>query len=78
MENAGYQRALAETTRMYEERIAELNQQLEDEHAHFDGIEEQLHSTKKLLNDNQNAVKVWFTISNRKIYIQHILLKFSY
>ncbi|CAA2995254.1 kinesin KIN-UC isoform X1 [Olea europaea subsp. europaea] len=59
MENAGYQRALAETTRMYEERIAELNQQLEDEHAHFDGIEEQLHSTKKLLNDNQNAVKIY-------------------
>ncbi|XP_022861983.1 kinesin-like protein KIN-UC isoform X3 [Olea europaea var. sylvestris] len=59
MENAGYQRALAETTRMYEERIAELNQQLEDEHAHFDGVEEQLHSTEKLLNDNQNAVKIY-------------------
>ncbi|CAI9767485.1 unnamed protein product [Fraxinus pennsylvanica] len=59
MENAGYQKALAETTRMYEERIAELNQQLEVERAHFDGVEEQLRSTKRLLNDNQNAVKIY-------------------
>ncbi|KAL2555544.1 Armadillo/beta-catenin repeat family protein/kinesin motor family protein [Forsythia ovata] len=59
MENTGYQRALAETTRMYEERIAELNQQLEEARAHFDGVEEQLRSTTKLLNDNQNAVKIY-------------------
>ncbi|XP_052184340.1 kinesin-like protein KIN-UC isoform X3 [Diospyros lotus] len=52
MESSMYQKALADTTQMYERKIAELNQQLDDKHACFE-ISEELEKTKKLLSDHQ-------------------------
>lgn len=43
---------------MYEKKIAELVKQLQDEHAHFEGAEEQLHLAKRLLSDHQNSIQV--------------------
>ncbi|XP_020536971.1 kinesin-like protein KIN-UC isoform X2 [Jatropha curcas] len=57
LENSAYQKALAETTQMYEKRISELNRQLEEEHAHCESIEEQLNLVKKLLTDSQKSIK---------------------
>lgn len=56
-ENSRYQKALADTTQMYEKKIAELVKQLQDEHAHFEGAEEQLHLAKRLLSDHQNSIQ---------------------
>ncbi|GAY54534.1 hypothetical protein CUMW_157380 [Citrus unshiu] len=55
MENSTYQKALADTTQLYEKKIAELNKKLEDEHACFEGAVEQLDMVKKLLSDYQNS-----------------------
>lgn len=55
MENFAYQKALADTTQLYEKKIAELNKKLEDEHARFEGAVEQLDMVKKLLTDYQNS-----------------------
>ncbi|XP_059666045.1 kinesin-like protein KIN-UC [Cornus florida] len=58
MENSTYQNALADTTQMYEKKIAELVQQQEDQHVHFKDVEEQLDTIKKLLNDHQNSNQI--------------------
>uniref|UniRef100_A0A5B7C3W1 Protein ARMADILLO REPEAT KINESIN1 n=1 Tax=Davidia involucrata TaxID=16924 RepID=A0A5B7C3W1_DAVIN len=65
MENSTYQKALADTTQMYEKKIAGLIQQLEDEHARFEGVEEQfegveeqLDITNKPLSDHQNSNQI--------------------
>ncbi|KAJ0047225.1 hypothetical protein Pint_05992 [Pistacia integerrima] len=58
VENSTYQKALAHTTQLYEKKIAELNKKLEDEHACFEGAQEELDLTKKLLNDYQNSEQV--------------------
>ena len=43
MKNSTYQKVLADTTQMYENKIAELVKQLQDEHARFECPEEQLY-----------------------------------
>ncbi|XP_025014956.1 kinesin-like protein KIN-UC isoform X2 [Ricinus communis] len=57
MENSAYQKALTNTTEMYEKNIAELNKQLQDEHALNERVEERLDMTKKLLMECQNSIK---------------------
>ncbi|KAH6838263.1 Armadillo/beta-catenin repeat family protein / kinesin motor family protein [Perilla frutescens var. hirtella] len=57
VENSRYRKALADTTKMYEERIESLNQQIEDEHAHAREVEEELNLTKKILHEHQNSSK---------------------
>ncbi|KAJ4834636.1 hypothetical protein Tsubulata_020203 [Turnera subulata] len=57
LENSTYQKARAETTTMYENQMAELRKQLEDEYAQFTSIKEQLDLTKKLLSDCQKSVQ---------------------
>nr|QWT43297.1 kinesin-related protein KIN1C [Citrullus lanatus] len=56
-ENSAYKKALAETTQRYEKKMAELMKQLEDKNAHFDVIEEQLHSAKSCLSNHQNLMQ---------------------
>ncbi|CAK7325416.1 unnamed protein product [Dovyalis caffra] len=56
-ENSTYQKALADTTQMYEKKIAELNKLLDDEHSHFASTEEQLDLMKKLLSDSQKSIE---------------------
>ncbi|KAM3698379.1 hypothetical protein ACB098_06G184300 [Castanea mollissima] len=55
MENSTRQKVLADTTQMYENKIAELVKQLQDERAHFECPQEQLYLSKKLLSDHQNS-----------------------
>ena len=43
---------------MYEKKIKELTEQLEDEHARLEGAEEQLHEAKNLLSGNQKSMQV--------------------
>lgn len=62
MENARHQKALSETTQMYEKKIAELVKQLQDEHARFEGAEEQLDLAKRLLNDHHKSKLVSISI----------------
>lgn len=53
-----YQKALADTTQLYEKKIAELNKKVEDEHTRLEVVQEELDLTKKLLNDYENSVQV--------------------
>ncbi|KAF9674909.1 hypothetical protein SADUNF_Sadunf10G0176400 [Salix dunnii] len=57
-ENSVYQKAIADTTQMYEEKIAELIKQVEDKHARLEGAEEQLDLANKLLSDQQVLMQV--------------------
>ncbi|KAL5735028.1 hypothetical protein ACOSP7_032889 [Xanthoceras sorbifolium] len=57
MENSTYKKALVDNTQMYEKKLIELNLKLVDEHARFEGAEEQLDLTKKLLSDYQNSMQ---------------------
>ncbi|KAE7997005.1 hypothetical protein FH972_001680 [Carpinus fangiana] len=56
-ENSQYQKVLADTTQIYEKKIAELVKQLQDEHDLFEGAEEQLDLAKRLLSDHQNSIQ---------------------
>ncbi|XP_047966592.1 kinesin-like protein KIN-UC [Salvia hispanica] len=58
VENSRYRKALADTTKMYEERIESLNQRVEDERLHAGELKEELNSTKNLLREHQNSSKV--------------------
>ncbi|CAN1339449.1 Kinesin-like protein KIN-UC [Linum perenne] len=57
LENSTYQKVLAETTQMYEEKIAEFKKQLENEHASHESAEEELNMMKQLLNDRHTSLK---------------------
>lgn len=59
-EHNTFQKALAESTQMYEKKIANLIQQLKDEKARTVAAEEQLVASRKLLgeNENENIVQV--------------------
>ncbi|XP_065870855.1 kinesin-like protein KIN-UC isoform X2 [Euphorbia lathyris] len=51
------QKALKDTIQMYDQKIGELNKQLEDERAHTARVEEQLNMNKMLASDSQNSVQ---------------------
>ncbi|XP_021612668.1 kinesin-like protein KIN-UC isoform X2 [Manihot esculenta] len=76
VENSTYQRALAETTQMYEKKIVDLVKQLEDEHAHFEEVKEQLYLAKKLLRDQEDSIQDLeeteeLRVKLKEIYQQH-------
>ncbi|CAL5360959.1 unnamed protein product [Camellia sinensis] len=50
-------KALADTTQMYEKKIAELMKQLEEQQARSESAEEQLDVMKKLLSDHQKSMQ---------------------
>ena len=58
MDNSRYQKALTDSTQMYEKKIAELSKQLKDEQTYCKGLEEQLDSATKLLSDNQSSMHI--------------------
>jgi hypothetical protein len=60
VENSVYQKALVDTTQLYEKKIAELIKQVEDEHTRLEGAEEQLDLANKLLSDQQHLMQVNF------------------
>lgn len=57
-EHSSYQKTLAETTQIYEEKITTLTQQLKEENSRLVEAEEQVNSARRILNDQQNTVKV--------------------
>ncbi|XP_050250047.1 kinesin-like protein KIN-UC isoform X2 [Quercus robur] len=57
LENSTYQKVLADTTQMYEKKMAELIKQIEDERAHSENAEEQLALMKKLLSEHQKSIQ---------------------
>ena len=61
MEHSTYQKALADTTQMYERKIAELKEQLEDERSRFEDLKEQFNLAKKLRHQ-QSSMKVNFIL----------------
>ncbi|XP_031105853.1 kinesin-like protein KIN-UC isoform X2 [Ipomoea triloba] len=58
MENTKYQKAISDTTKTYEEKIAGLVQQLEDEGIRFKDVEGQLTIAKRLLDDHKNSFQI--------------------
>ncbi|WMV53418.1 hypothetical protein MTR67_046803 [Solanum verrucosum] len=53
-----YQKELADTTLMYEEKIAQLEQQLKDEHARVENAKEQLHAIEEQFTDHETSTKI--------------------
>nr|GME16263.1 armadillo repeat-containing kinesin-like protein 1 isoform X1 [Ipomoea batatas] len=58
MENTKYQKAISDTTKTYEEKIAGLVQQLEDEGIRFKDVEGQLTIAKRLPDDHKNSFQI--------------------
>ncbi|CAI9296151.1 unnamed protein product [Lactuca saligna] len=57
IERSTYQKALAETTQMYEKRIMELVTQVEDEHERYVGLEDDMISLKKASSDHHSSLQ---------------------
>ncbi|XWS75191.1 hypothetical protein CRYUN_Cryun01aG0064100 [Craigia yunnanensis] len=72
MENSKYQKALADTTQMYEKKIMELTKQLEYEHTRFEGAQEQLDLVNKLLTDYKNSMQEQEEISELRLKLQEM------
>lgn len=53
-----YQKELADTTLMYEEKIVQLEQQLKDEHARVENAKEQLHAIEEQFTDHETSTKI--------------------
>lgn len=64
-ENSTYQKALADTTQMYEKQIGALINQFEDERAHCEGAERQLDALRALLSDRESSMQECQTESSR-------------
>ncbi|CAL9753347.1 unnamed protein product [Musa acuminata subsp. burmannicoides] len=58
LENLNYQKVLAETTQMYEKKIAQLIKQQEDESSRCADLEEQLSGMRNYLSGNKKSVQV--------------------
>ncbi|XP_044508679.1 kinesin-like protein KIN-UC isoform X5 [Mangifera indica] len=72
VENSMYQKALADTTQLYEKKIAELNKKVEDEHTRLEVVQEELDLTKKLLNDYENSVQEQNEINELRVKLQEM------
>ncbi|MCL7041267.1 hypothetical protein MKW94_015911 [Papaver nudicaule] len=57
LEGSSYQKMLADTTQMYEKKIAELMEQIEDEHSQIERAEDQLAKVKQMLSDHQKSTE---------------------
>ncbi|KAK1570833.1 hypothetical protein Q3G72_007754 [Acer saccharum] len=70
IENSTYKKTLVDNTQMYEKKITDLNKKLEDEHAGFEVVEEQLDTAKKLLSDYQNSMQGQKDINELRVKLQ--------
>ncbi|KAG7016334.1 Kinesin-like protein KIN-UC [Cucurbita argyrosperma subsp. argyrosperma] len=57
LENYTYQKVLADTTQMYEKKIADLKKQLEVEHARSVSTKEELEVMKKVLSEHKKSIQ---------------------
>lgn len=71
MENTKYQKAISDTTKTYEEKVAGLVQQLEDEGIRFKDVEGQLTIAKRLLDDHKNSFQVKYAQSSPCIHLNN-------
>ncbi|OAY81135.1 Armadillo repeat-containing kinesin-like protein 1, partial [Ananas comosus] len=58
LENSSYQKVLADTTQMHEQKIVELLKQLEDEQSRSASLEKQLNETKQHLSEAQRLLQM--------------------
>lgn len=58
IESSTYQKALTESTQIYDKKVEQLNKQLEEERAHAASCVEQLDFTNKLLIDCKKSIQV--------------------
>ncbi|GMI80591.1 Arabidopsis thaliana KINESIN Ungrouped clade, gene A, ARMADILLO REPEAT-CONTAINING KINESIN 1 [Hibiscus trionum] len=72
MENSKYQKALADTTQMYEKKLMELTKKLKDEHTRFEGAQEQLDLANMLLSDYQNSMQGQEEISELRLKLEEM------
>lgn len=63
-----YQKVLADTTQLYEEKIAKLIKQLEEEHDRAEHAEEQLDAMKTLLTEGQKTIQVSYLCISHRTY----------
>ncbi|XP_058204580.1 kinesin-like protein KIN-UA isoform X7 [Rhododendron vialii] len=70
MANSTYQKALAETNQMYEEKIADLIHNQNSEIARFEGVKQELQKTKKLLKDHRNSNQIHGRNESDKILVK--------
>lgn len=64
-----YQKVLADTTQLYEEKIAKLIKQLEEEHDRAERAEEQLDAVKTLLTEGQKTIQVSYSCISHRTYL---------
>ncbi|XP_021727378.1 kinesin-like protein KIN-UC isoform X1 [Chenopodium quinoa] len=64
-ENSTYQKALADTTQMYENQIAALIEQLKDEQARYERAGNQSDVLKALLSDHEGSMKLFQTENSK-------------
>ncbi|KAK9064079.1 hypothetical protein SSX86_017951 [Deinandra increscens subsp. villosa] len=57
VETSAYKKVLADTTQMYEKKIAELMSHLEDEQERSNSVEKQLYSMENLLSEHQKSME---------------------
>ncbi|KAG4150452.1 hypothetical protein ERO13_D04G004800v2 [Gossypium hirsutum] len=72
MENSKHQKALVDTTWIYEKKIMELTKQLEDEHTRFEDIQEQLHLANKRQTDYRNSMQKQEEMSELRSELQEM------
>ncbi|KAM0005924.1 putative plus-end-directed kinesin ATPase [Helianthus debilis subsp. tardiflorus] len=61
VETSTYKKVLADTTQMYEKKIAELMSNLEEEREHSNSVEKQLKSMENLLSECQKSMEQYQT-----------------
>lgn len=64
-ESSTYQKALADTTQMYENQLAALIEQLEDERVRCERAENQSDALKALLSDHESSMKLYQTENSK-------------
>nr|GMC70817.1 kinesin-like protein KIN-UC isoform X1 [Ipomoea batatas] len=72
MENTKYQKAISDTTKTYEEKVAGLVQQLEDEGIRFKDVEGQLTIAKRLLDDHKNSFQSEKEVERLRLALQEL------
>ncbi|KAI9071477.1 hypothetical protein K1719_046561 [Acacia pycnantha] len=80
LENSAIQKVLAETTQMYERKIADLIKQIEDKHSFAELAAKEQETIQKLLNDHQKSIKIEderhrFECAQEQLYLAKGLLR---
>ncbi|CAN1238294.1 Kinesin-like protein KIN-UC [Linum grandiflorum] len=72
IESSTYQKALTESSQIYDKKVEELNKQLEDERAHAASCVEQLDLTNKLLFDCKKSIQLCKTTIQNSVDMHEV------